>query len=57
MFMLVNKRPYISCENGVEMWVLEEKKFIFVNRVIESHSRPIKEKFNGSINGWFNVTR
>ena len=25
------------------MWVLDEKKFIFVNRVIESHCRPIKE--------------
>ena len=48
MFMLVNKRPYISCENGVEMWVLEEKKFIFVNRVIESDSRPIKAKWRKS---------
>ena len=46
MFMLINKRPrYISCVNGVEMWVLQEKKFIFVNRVIESHSRPIKPKW------------
>ena len=45
MFMLVNKRPYISCGNGVEMRVLEEKKFIFVNRVIESHVRPIKAKW------------
>ena len=46
MFMLVNKRPYISCANGAEMWVLEEeKKFIFVSRVIESHSRPIKAKW------------
>ena len=25
-FMLINKRPYISCLNRVEMWVLEEKK-------------------------------
>ena len=32
----------MSCVNGAEMWVLEEKKFIFVNRFIESHSRPIK---------------
>ena len=44
MFVLINKRPYISCLNGNEMGVLEEKKFIFVNRVIESHSRPIKAK-------------
>ena len=29
MFMLVNKRPYISCANGVEMWVLEEKNVHF----------------------------
>ena len=43
--MLVNKRPYISCANDVEMCVLEEKKkFIFVNRVMESYSRPIKVK-------------
>ena len=26
MFMLVNKRPYISCANDVEMWLLEGKK-------------------------------
>ena len=26
MFMLVNKRPYVSCANDVEMWVLEVKK-------------------------------
>ena len=45
MFMLVNKRPYIFCGNGVEMRVLEEKEFIFVNRVIESHVRPIKGKW------------
>ena len=46
MFMLINKRPYISRLNGNEMWVLEEKKkFIFVNRVIESHSRPIMAKW------------
>ena len=44
MFMLVNKRPYMSCANGVEMLVLEEKKIIFVNRVIESLSRLIKAK-------------
>ena len=36
MFILVNQRPYISCANGVEMWVLGKKTFIFVNRVIES---------------------
>ena len=41
MFMLVKKRP---CANDIEMWVLEEKKYIFVNRVIESYSRPIKAK-------------
>ena len=29
MFMLVNKRPYISCANDNEMWVLEEKKVHF----------------------------
>ena len=23
MFMFVNKRPYISCANDIEMWVLE----------------------------------
>ena len=45
MFMLVNKRPYISLANEVEMWVLEEKElFNFVNRVIESYSRPIKAR-------------
>ena len=33
MFMLVNKRPYVSCANDVKMCVLEEKKFIFVNRL------------------------
>ena len=44
ILMLVTKRPYISCANDVEMWVLEEKKFIFVNRVIESYPRPIKAK-------------
>ena len=44
MFMLVNKKPYISWANDNEMWVLEEKKSIFVNRVIESYSRPIKAK-------------
>ena len=42
MFMLVNKRSYISCANDVEICVLEEKKV--VNRVIESYSRPIKMK-------------
>ena len=26
MFVSVNKRPYISCANDVEMCVLEEKK-------------------------------
>ena len=51
MFMLVNKRPYyISWANGVKMWLLKEKKFTFVNRVIESHCRPIKAK-------WKNVIR
>ena len=44
MFMPVNKRSYISCANDNGMWVLEEKKFIFVNRVIEYYSRPIKAK-------------
>ena len=46
MFMLVKERPYIYiyCENDVEMWVLEEKKFTFVNRVTESYARPIKGK-------------
>ena len=34
----------MTCVNDVEMWVSEEKKFIFVNRVIESHSRPINTK-------------
>ena len=35
-----------TCANVAEMWVLEEeKKFIFVSRVIESHSRPIKAKW------------
>ena len=29
MFMLVNERPYISCANGVEMWVWEGKKVNF----------------------------
>ena len=47
MFMLVNKRPYISCENDTEMWVLEGgKKLIFVNWVIKFNSRPIKAKYN-----------
>ena len=45
MFILINKRTYISCKHDVEMGVLEaKKKFIFVNRVIESYSRPIKVK-------------
>ena len=30
MFMLINNRPYISCLNGVEMWVLEEEKVSFL---------------------------
>ena len=34
----------MSCVNGAEMCVLEEKKFIFVNRFRESYSRPIKTK-------------
>ena len=38
--MLVNKRPYISCANDLEM----EKKFVTVNWVIESYTRPIKAK-------------
>ena len=43
--MLVNKRPPISCANDVEMCVLwKKKKKIFVNRVIETYSRPIKVK-------------
>ena len=47
MLMLINKRPYISSAKSciylvdVELWVLEEKKkFVFVNRVIESYSMP-----------------
>ena len=44
MFMLVNKRPATSCANDIEMCVLEEKKIIFVNRVTEFFSRPIKAK-------------
>ena len=45
MFMLVNKKSYMFCVNGAEIWVLQErKKFIFVNRFLESHSRPIKTK-------------
>ena len=45
MFMLVNKRPYRTCGNDVKMSDSEEKiKFILVNRVIESYSRPIKVK-------------
>ena len=42
MFMLVNKRPYISCADGVEMWDFEGKKI--VNRVTESNSTPITAK-------------
>ena len=34
----------MSCVNGTEIRVLEEKKYIFVNRFIEFHSRPIKTK-------------
>ena len=30
MFMLVNKRPYISCANDNEMWVLGKKKSLFL---------------------------
>ena len=47
MLMLVNKRPYISCGNGVEMLKCEfwKKKVHFVNRIIESHVRPIKAKW------------
>ena len=46
MFMLVNKRPYTYLVQMVlkcEFW--KKKKFIFVSRVIESHSRPIKAKW------------
>ena len=51
MFMLVSERRYISCADGVEMWVLEEEKtFIFVNKVMESHIlgqlRQNEEKYN-----------
>ena len=52
MFVSVNKRPYISCANDVEMCVLEEKKIIFGNRVTESYSRPNKvkwRKYNQSV--------
>ena len=42
MFMLVNKKQYVSCTNDVEMWVLKEKKTIFLTRIIESYSRSIK---------------
>ena len=38
------------CVNSAEMWVLEEKKFIFVNRFISSHSRPIKTKYKEKYN-------
>ena len=30
MFMLVNKKPYISCANDVEIWVLEKKESSFL---------------------------
>ena len=43
MFMLVNKRPFISCANDVEMWIRNvcfgRKKIIFVNKVVESEVR------------------
>ena len=45
MFILVNKKPYMYLAQMIlnyEFW--KEKKFIFVNRVIESYSRLIKEK-------------
>ena len=46
--MLVSKRPYIPCANGIERRKEKSfgriKKFIFVNRIVESHSRPIKAK-------------
>ena len=34
----------MSCVNGAQMWVLEKKKFILVNRFTEFHSRPNKTK-------------
>ena len=42
--MLINKRPYISYLNGVEIEFWKEKKFISVNSVTEYDSRPIKAK-------------
>ena len=44
MFMLVNKILHVSGANDVEMVSFGKKKFIFVNRVIESYSRIIKAK-------------
>ena len=45
MFMLVNKRPYISCANEVEMWVLKEKRVRLYNPIL-SQLRWNKEKYN-----------
>ena len=38
MFMLVNKAPYMSCANYVEMWVFEAKKVHFVSWNKEKYS-------------------
>ena len=46
MFMLINKKPYISCLNGVEMWVLEEKKVNWVMNPILGQLRQNEEKYN-----------
>ena len=52
MFMLVNKRPFISCANDVEMCIRNvcfgRKKIVFVNRVAESdiqNSRVMKSSY------------
>ena len=42
--MLVNKRSYIYLVQMMLKCEFWKKKFIFVNKVIESYSRPIKVK-------------
>ena len=47
---VVNKRPYISCANNVEMWDLEGKKSSFfkigLRNPILGQLRWNKEKYN-----------
>ena len=47
MFMLINKRPYISCLNDVEIWDLEAKKSVIESQgYILGQLRQNEEKYN-----------